>query len=284
MTREYIYLDTKASTEENAAFINQIHSDLKDEFKKYSARRKTSPTIKSLTAPEYVEITDLLKDKRIFNDNPTGIRNALIVELGFSSALRAGEILKLKTTDLLLKKHHSGKNIAYVVVKRRPNDINEDRNPEPSVKAGDGPVPIPLQLYNKLALYIKEQRRHSVDITQGKQTEYLFVNHRNDKYVGKPVGQRNLNKIFEKINKKYNFSIKITPHIMRHTKFNDLFTKLTKLGKKPEKITDYIRDIGRWSTASTMPELYTAPARAEELSLLLSERESDIQSYNERDK
>jgi integrase len=284
LTREYIYIDTKKSTEENSAFISQIHSELRDDFKKHSARRKTSPTIKSLTAPEFVEIIDLLKDKRIFPDNPIGTRNSLIVDLGCSSALRAGEILKLKTTDLLLKKHHSGKDIAYVIVKRRPNDANEDRIPEPSVKAGEGPVAIPLQVYKKLMAYIKEQRRAAVDLTQGKQTEYLFVNHRNDRFIGKPLKQRNLNKIFEKINRKYSFSIAVTPHVMRHSKFNDIFAKLTKLGMHESKITNHIRDMGRWSTASTMPALYTAPARTDELNLLISDRDDEIQGYTEGEK
>lgn len=278
LSREYLYLDKNNSTEENSAFIYQIQSDLKISLTKYGKRQKTSPTTKNITTPELKEILSLLNNKKIFLSNSIGIRNALIIELGLVSGLRAGEILKLKTTDLKLKISHSGSNIAYVYVKRRPNDYNDIRTPEPAVKAGEGPITIPLQVYQKLQNYIKNERRNSVDKSLGRQTEYLFVNHRKDINEGKPLNQRNLNKLFEKINHNYEFSINFTPHTMRHSFFNDLYQKLKKDKIHPNDIKSHIRDAGRWSTGSSMPALYTDDARKEELYLLTAKREDEMMS------
>lgn len=134
----------------------------------------------------YNELENLLKAPDL--NTSLGYRNALMIELFYSTGIRVGEIVNIKTNDL---------------------DINAKKikilgkgNKERYVLYGD-------VCSDLLKTYLSEKRGL---IKEHITNDYLFINHLGDK-----LSTRGVEYILTSIIKKSNLNKKITPHTLRHT-------------------------------------------------------------------
>lgn len=139
--------------------------------------------------PNFLYYNDLEKILEIPDTNtPLGHRDALIIELFYSTGIRVSEIISIKISDI-----DYSKNRIKILGKG---------NKERYVLYGD----VCSKLLNS---YINEKRNI---ILGDKHNEYLFINH-----LGNKLTSRGVEYILSKIIKQSDLKTKISPHTLRHT-------------------------------------------------------------------
>lgn len=139
--------------------------------------------------PNFLYYNDLEKILEIPDTNtPLGHRDALIIELFYSTGIRVSEIINIKLNDI-----DYSKNRIKILGKG---------NKERYVLYGD----ICSKLLNS---YINEKR---IIILGDKHNEYLFINH-----LGNKLTSRGVEYILSIIIKQSDLKTKISPHTLRHT-------------------------------------------------------------------
>ena len=139
--------------------------------------------------PNFLYYNDLEKILEIPDTNtPLGHRDALIIELFYSTGIRVSEIINIKLNDI-----DYSKNRIKILGKG---------NKERYVLYGD----VCSKLLNS---YINEKRNI---ILGDKHNEYLFINH-----LGNKLTSRGVEYILSKIIKQSDLKTKISPHTLRHT-------------------------------------------------------------------
>lgn len=238
---------------------------------------KKAPRCNSLTRDQSNSLRKVLVDSDFFSKSPEGKRDRLIARLFHEAGLRAGELLKLRCEDLDANRRlSSNKTSAIVNVVRRPNDINDERLDEPGVKTLPGPVTISKDLAAQLILYISNERRQAIDLRKtDHETPYLFVCHTGPT-IGKPISRRNLNRIIKKLQKIAGLE-SVSPHVLRHTHFTDLWEMAASKGKSSAEIRAVMLFRGHWSPNSKMPERYASRHIANIDALYIEERDRRLE-------
>lgn len=231
----------------------------------------------SLDQVEADSLRKVLNNSEVFPHDDIGIRDRLIIEL-LLQGLRAGELLKIQVVDVNdAYRIDIGRHIGIVSIARRPNDIDDCRAHEPAVKTRPGKLPIPKRLAQALIAYVTEFRRPAVDARAGgEETPYLFVNH-SGRYVGRPLSQRNLNRIVAKLKGRFGLPSNLAPHVLRHTHCTELYDDQRKKGRSDKDIRALLVDRGRWAPDSTMPARYVARSLMRESADYVEERDSELQ-------
>ena len=134
---------------------------------------------------KYNEFTDMIDS---LDNIPLDIRNRALLELLFSTGLRVSELTSIKINDI----DFSRMEIRVV------GKGNKER----------------IAYFNEHAAaalnnYLKGSRN---ELLNGKQSEYLFINH-----IGGVLTQRGVRDIIDRIIKKSSINAHITPHTFRHT-------------------------------------------------------------------
>lgn len=138
--------------------------------------------------PKYLEYNEI---DEIFDipdlEQPLGQRNALILEMLYSTGIRVGELVKIKINDInqsnrTIKILGKGKKERYVFY----NKITEKR----------------------LKLYLRNGRCY----LDKKNSDFLFLN-----YSGTTITTRGVELVLEKIIKKTSLTKHLTPHMLRHS-------------------------------------------------------------------
>lgn len=232
--------------------------------------------IRSLHPTQAKALQGALREDTVFPATPIGKRDKAIFEL-LRQGLRAGELLKLRCGDLDdAYQVDLGRKIAVVSVVRRPNDLDDERLDEPSVKTRPATVPVPRRVAQALLEYTIDVRRLAVDArSDGKETPYLFVNQQG-KHIGRPLSQRNLNRIVAKLKGQFGLPDNLHPHAMRHTHLTELFDQAKAKGLSNADIRVLLIDRGRWAPNSTMPALYTARSLMRESAEYVEERDREL--------
>lgn len=119
---------------------------------------------------------------------PLGIRDALVLELLYSTGIRVSEIINIKLTDI----NESAKTIK----------ILGKGNKERYVVYGN-------YLDDLLKLYLSKAR---YKILKNKINDYLILNH-----YGNQITDRGIRNIIDKVIKQGNLKYHISPHVLRHT-------------------------------------------------------------------
>lgn len=239
--------------------------------------RKPAPP-RSLGAAESQALRRLLRDKAVFPDTAIGMRDRLVLEL-LDQGLRPGELLKIQVRDVDdAYALDLGKTIGVVAISRRPNDIDDERLHEPSVKTSPGMLPVPQRLASALIEYVTQHRRTAIDRrADGMETPYLLVNHEG-KHVGRPLSQRNLTRVVAKLKGRYGLPETLTPHTLRHTHFTELYDRLRQQGRSDRDIRAILVERGRWAPNSTMPARYTSRSLIRESAAFVEARDREMQS------
>lgn len=122
-------------------------------------------------------------------DNPfksvkVRLRNFVIFQMIFETGMRSGELLGLYVGDLI----YDDKGDPVVRVIDRRDDPNDPRANPPAVKTLERDIPISQRLYEKVQEYITSVRYCTKN---ARMHPFLFVNHRNDAYLGHPMSDKN---------------------------------------------------------------------------------------------
>lgn len=254
ITQEFIegLLDLDTGSMLKAEKASQI---IRNTFNQELRRNSKSKPPRSYSEEETEVLHQVLNSGKGLGRSDVRDRNRLIVRLLYESALRAGELLKLYCSDVVFDYRITGQfKTGVVLVRRRPNDPYDERENDPSVKAIPGPVPIPNSLAQELFDYIQGERRASIrKRVDSRDTPYLFINHSGPN-VGRPMSQRNLNKILKTLGKVDGLPGWTTPHVMRHTHLTEHAELIFNNERDP---IPFLISRGRWSPNSNTYNIYT---------------------------
>ena len=215
-------------------------------------------TYKSLTPTQRERLIELIAINS--PDNPfeekNRLRNYLIIQILLNTGLRLGELLNLRTSDLL--KMVEQYYLRIVNIDHKEEDSRKDQ-PRLKNRYSERFVGISKQLYDLLEYYIKEKRkpfkdRRKLKISHG----FLFTSS-----LGKPIAKRTVADIFHKISQniinKSEALKKLSPHDLRHTFADNFLEYLIEVEKKDmERAKDELRMICGWNESSVMPAYYAS--------------------------
>lgn len=165
-------------------------------------------------------------------------RNQLIINSFISLGIRRSELLGLRTGDFKPQTHD-------LLILRRPDDISDPRLNEPNTKTRDRVLPITPDLYALVKAYLL--LRHTK--VNGRHDFLLVAN------TGAPLSKSEINRIFRALDRFPELQ-NITPHILRHTFFENLAEDLNSSGHSDTEILNYLRRLGGWSDTSNTPLRY----------------------------
>ncbi|MDP9959777.1 tyrosine-type recombinase/integrase [Chryseobacterium lathyri] len=247
-------IDRHLNRNANPIDVDYIKSvDLDDFFNTFILRRNnTGLQFKSLTSSqlkslhEIIQVNSDLNPFTVFLQN----RNYLILRILLDTGIRIGELLNLTTLDIKIIA-----DVPYLVIGRHEYMATDKRTRRPSIKTDQSNrlVAISKNLYEKLLLYIKKDRRNNSKISH----PYIFTAKNND-----PISINAIYDIFNKINNVGILSSptweKITPHILRHTFAYDFLKYLIEVHNYDmERAKDELRKICGWKNNSSLPLHYT---------------------------
>lgn len=119
-----------------------------------------------------------------FKSREVRLRNFVIFQMLFETGMRSGELLSLYVGDVT----YDDKGDPVVRVIDRRDDPNDPRANPPAVKTLERDIPIGQRLYEKVQEYITSVRYCTQN---ARKHPFLFVNHRNDKFLGHPMSDKN---------------------------------------------------------------------------------------------
>lgn len=186
-----------------------------------------------------------------FRDNAR-VRNWLIFRLFAEAGPRRGELLKLKTTDIV---EDEGKY--YVTLRRVPDDPTETRAIPPAQKTLPRTIGISEALFFDVEKYIQTGRR---PIRDGKRSrlahQFLFTSER-----GSPLSISALNSVFSVLRAAafQHTDTPLHPHLLRNTFCNSyLDWRVERTRGELERAVDELRYLCGWQLNSKMPQRYAA--------------------------
>lgn len=138
--------------------------------------------------PNYMKYNEFEALIEVCDESDLGVRNRTLIELLFATGARIGELINVKLNDI----NFTNKEIKLT------GKGNKER----------------ICFFNSyseeyLKKYINNNR---INLLNGKNSEYLFINH-----IGGNLTDRGVRDILEKMIKKAAINTKITPHSFRHT-------------------------------------------------------------------
>lgn len=146
---------------------------------------------------------------KTFDESITEKRDKVIFHLVSKTAMRRGEILNLRWSDLVLEPP-SADGINGWLVKITPRDDNPNRARVKNSK--EGKLGIDGDLVNEIYDYILSLDEKAL------KSGYVFTSIRKNK--GQPLSLNGLNAIFNRISKRC--GVHVTPHMPRHTLLTNL--------------------------------------------------------------
>lgn len=180
------------------------------------------------------------------------VRNWLIFRLFAEAGPRRGELLKLKTTDLV----EDGEKF-YVTLRRMPDDPSETRAIPPAQKTLPRTIGISEALFLDTERYIQKERR---PIRDGKRSrlahQFLFTSER-----GTPLSLSALNSVFSVLRAAAfkHTKTQLHPHLLRNTFCNSyLDWRVERTKGELERAADELRYLCGWQLNSKMPQRYAA--------------------------
>jgi len=183
-----------------------------------------------------LELVKPLSPSNPWTDRSTQLRNFALILVLLDSGLRSGELLSLKTKDIIY-----GKKMAKGLrVKRRQGSKDDPRKRQPSTKRGEREVPLSESAFRALDLYVTEVRNK---IPKASHTSYLFVAVGNSN-AGQPLGT--ISSVTNKVREKT--GIDLTPHKLRHTAAWRYCVAQRKLGRKWDEFVEQLCLKFGWSS------------------------------------
>lgn len=196
---------------------------------------------------------------------PLRVRNYLIILLLYSLGIRRSEMLGVKLVDV----DYRGNRIQII---HRPNDPDDPRVSEPTVKTDERKLPVPDPLMALINLYIERYRRSR----KARSHPYLLVSH--GKNEGAALSIKSVDAIFNSAKKAFPELKGVTPHTLRH---HDVYKTIKSVAERTGglPVEDRMQQERRvltykfgWSQNSRMPNLYGQKYYQEEADRAMKQR------------
>ncbi|OCA71946.1 hypothetical protein BBI01_07255 [Chryseobacterium artocarpi] len=219
-------------------------------FKSFYIKKRINNSYKDIRIEHLENIISQYQRKNARSKNNN--RNLIILQLLLESGMRIGEVLNLKTTDVVFSKNSYLKIIDHV------NSNNDTRYDKPSIKnqQSNRVIFISDNLSEKIEDYILYDRRVTYKEQKSKVNHpFLFTSK-----LGKPLSKSSIQNIFNELNRVKDNDIintKITPHKFRHSFAFSFLKYLVEIKKIDlERAQDELKKICGWSPGSKMPQFY----------------------------
>lgn len=165
-----------------------------------------------------------------FADFPVQFRNALMFDILRTTGMRRGELLNLRVDDI-----NFATNVLRIV--RRPDSPHDRRRYQPVAKTRERQFPLDAELANRIHEYVV---RHRSKLSAAKRHGYLFVTHKDGRYLGAPMSNSAFSKFMESLKE---IVETIHAHKLRHH-WNYSFSSLSAAKGLPaareEKLRSYL--------------------------------------------
>lgn len=206
-----------------------------------------------------------------FEDQPTQIRNQLLILLLLHLGIRAGELLNIRVSDIDWANNQ-------IVIARRADEKKDPRRRQPLVKTLDRRLPMKDTLVQAIHRYVVQFRSK---VPGARKHEYLLVTHKSGPTQGQPMSRPALIKVIVLISAAAPELAGLHAHELRHT-WNDRFSEFMDSSEDPptaeqqEAQRSYLQG---WKSGSGTAATYTkrfTQRKAMEASLKLQEGISRI--------
>ena len=223
-----------------------------DLFNSFLIRNKKHPTSFKVIEKNHIDyiISELYNKKE---NGAINFRNYLVVKLLYETGIRLGELLNLKTTDIIFEDSKT----YFKIIENNSDDTRKDK---PRIKNVQSNRVIALSSSNSELIehYIVKIRRKNYSVIGTKiKHSFLFCSK-----LGKPLSKSNIQLLFQQINREcctsyYLVPQRITPHTLRHTfAYNFLKFLIEEKELDLERAKDELRNTCGWKPSSNMPQLY----------------------------
>ena len=251
--------DPKVS--QNKIFYDKLIKKLKSK----TITGKSNSTKKGLSLLQQESLTKGLKDNRFFKWNSsTWLRNKLIIVLLYETGIRKGEMLSLTISNCITKVEKP-----YIIIKQNIT-LKDPRVRVPQVKTEERIIPIS----NLLAELIEEYKKvRSSQIEAKKQPPFLFLS---SHLPYPPLAKSSVNGIFEAIKSSIPDIKKLSTHVLRHTRFENLERYFNEKKYDYAVRTKIKNSLGGWSRNSRTSENYEKLATEEQADDVLKGMHTEI--------
>lgn len=206
-----------------------------------------------------------------FEDQPTQIRNQLLILLLLHLGIRAGELLNIRVSDIDWASNQ-------IVIARRADEKRDPRRRQPLVKTLDRRLPVKDTLIQATHRYVVQFRSK---VPGARKHDYLLVTHKSGPTQGQPMSRSALIKVIALISAAAPELADLHAHELRHT-WNDRFSEFMNArddSPTPEQQESQRSYLMGWKpdsgTAATYTKRFTQ-RKAMEASLKLQEGISRI--------
>jgi len=222
---------------------------------------------KALSQQDQSRLRDLVQvatDENVFHSD-LHKRNKVIVELLLSFGLRAGELLALKVGDFDFQTNE-------VVIARRPDDVEDPRAKQPTLKTLDRRLAMSQPLAKMVMDYVMTDRSK---VRPARKHPFLLVTMKPGPFYGRPLSYDALAKLFPKLRDALGADVSLSAHVLRHSANENLSRLYDEQKAEPaeeEKVRSYMMG---WREGSGTAAIYTRrhiEEKAKEASLKLQKR------------
>lgn len=210
--------------------------------------------VKGLTTLQQSSLFRGLNEGSFFKWNKTTrLRNKLIVLMLYETGIRKGELL-----SLTIKNCHTKVSKPYIYVEENVN-YPDPRSEIPQVKTLERVVPISTKLAELIDEYKPIRSQHD---EAKKQPPFLFLS---SKKPYTPMTVTAVDAVFVTIKKAIPNITKLSTHILRHTRFENLDRYMFKHNYPDAQKTKLKNTLGGWSRNSRTSENYEKQATEEQV-------------------
>lgn len=204
----------------------------------------------SLSEEQCAELFDIVRPGSPRNpfQKRTQLRNYVILLLLYELGLRRSEPLTIKG------RHVSIGQPCIIRITFTPNDEDDPRIDNPSIKTKSRDLPVSLELARSYEALLRERRSNPKTMQNAKRTEFIFLSTKD----GQPMSKKTLDDIFVCLRNKFStiFPADFAAHHLRRT-WNYRFSMACETAGFDKKLADKIsRYFMGWSAMSSQPEKY----------------------------
>jgi integrase len=188
-------------------------------------------------------------ERNPFEDQPTQIRNQLIILMLLHLGIRSGELLNIRESDIDWAKNQ-------IVIARRADEKEDPRLRQPLVKTLDRRLPMKDTLVQAIHRYWVQFRRK---VPGARNNNYLFVTHKSGPTQGRQMSRSAFIKVINLIADAAPELVDLHAHELRHT-WNNRFSELMDASSNPpkpeeqESVRSYLQG---WKPGSGTAATYT---------------------------
>ena len=196
-----------------------------------------------------LDVVEPGSERNPYKDQPTQIRNQLMILLLLHLGIRSGELLNIRVSDIDWAKNQ-------IVIARRADEKNDPRRLQPLVKTLDRRLPMKDTLVQAIHRYVVQFRGK---VPGARKHAYLFVTHKSGPSQGQPISRSAFIKVIKLLAEAAPELAGLHAHELRHT-WNNRFSEFMDASDDPPEPKEQERErsyLQGWKPESGTAATYT---------------------------